>query len=87
MEPGLSVSHIMQVPTGGTLPTADGRVQMYPCYSFEFHLVLMTIDPDARQAGDQALRDRPRLRHGDQSEDRARHDAWAASRTASARRC
>ncbi len=21
----------MQVPTGGTLPTADGRVQMYPC--------------------------------------------------------
>ncbi len=45
-EPGLSVSHIMQVPTGGKLPTADGRVQMYPCYSFEFHLVLMAIDPD-----------------------------------------
>jgi CO/xanthine dehydrogenase Mo-binding subunit len=45
-EPGLSVSHIMQVPTGGALPTPDGRVQMYPCYSFEFHLVLMTIDPD-----------------------------------------
>jgi 2-furoyl-CoA dehydrogenase large subunit len=44
-EPGLAVSHIMQVPTGGTLPTADGRVQMYPCYAFEFHLVLMTIDP------------------------------------------
>jgi CO/xanthine dehydrogenase Mo-binding subunit len=46
MEPGLSVSHIMQVPTGGELPTADGRVQMYPCYSFEFHLVLVAIDPD-----------------------------------------
>ena len=45
-EPGLAVSHIMQVPTGGGLPTPDGRVQMYPCYSFEFHLVLMTIDPD-----------------------------------------
>jgi 3-oxo-Delta1-steroid hydratase/dehydrogenase large subunit len=45
-EPGLSVSHVMQVPTGGKLPTADGRVQMYPCYSFEFHLVLMAIDPD-----------------------------------------
>jgi 2-furoyl-CoA dehydrogenase large subunit len=45
-EPGLSVSHIMPVPTGGTLPTADGRVQMYPCYSFEFHLILLTIDPD-----------------------------------------
>ena len=28
------------------LPTADGRVQMYPCYSFEFHLVLVAIDPD-----------------------------------------
>src|SRR5262249_46219632 len=45
-EPGLSVSHVMQVPTGGALPTADGRVQMYPCYAFEFHLVLMAIDPD-----------------------------------------
>ncbi|HZP76972.1 MAG TPA: xanthine dehydrogenase family protein molybdopterin-binding subunit, partial [Pseudolabrys sp.] len=46
MEPGLSVSHIMQVPTGGTLPTPDGRVQMYPCFSFEFHLLLIAIDPD-----------------------------------------
>ena len=45
-EPGLTVSHVMQVPTGGKLPTADGRVQMYPCFSFEFHLVLMVIDPD-----------------------------------------
>jgi 2-furoyl-CoA dehydrogenase large subunit len=44
-EPGLATSHIMPVPTGGTLPTPDGRVQMYPCYAFEFHLVLMTIDP------------------------------------------
>ncbi|MGH6788867.1 MAG: molybdopterin cofactor-binding domain-containing protein, partial [Pseudolabrys sp.] len=33
------------VPTGGTLPTPDGRVQMYPCFSFEFHLVLLSIDP------------------------------------------
>jgi CO/xanthine dehydrogenase Mo-binding subunit len=46
MEPALSVSHIMPVPTGGGLPTADGRVQMYPCYSFEFHLMLVSIDPD-----------------------------------------
>ena len=45
-EPGLSESHIMQGPTGGTLPTADGRVQMYPCYAFEFHLLLLAIDPD-----------------------------------------
>ncbi|HEY4141502.1 MAG TPA: xanthine dehydrogenase family protein molybdopterin-binding subunit [Pseudolabrys sp.] len=44
-EPGLSVAHVMQVPTGGKLPTADGRVQMYPCTSFEFHLVLVAIDP------------------------------------------
>ncbi|HET7848823.1 MAG TPA: xanthine dehydrogenase family protein molybdopterin-binding subunit [Pseudolabrys sp.] len=46
MEPGLSVSHVMQVPTGGKLPTPDGRVQMYPCFSFEFHLLLVKIDPD-----------------------------------------
>jgi 2-furoyl-CoA dehydrogenase large subunit len=45
-EPGLAVSHIMQVPTGGALPTADGRVQMYPCYAFECHLLLLTIDPE-----------------------------------------
>jgi len=44
--PGLEASHVYQVPTGGTLPTPDGRVQMYPCHSFEFHVVLMTIDPD-----------------------------------------
>jgi 2-furoyl-CoA dehydrogenase large subunit len=45
-EPGLAESHIYPVPTGGTLPTEDGRVQMYPCFSFEFHLVLLTIDPE-----------------------------------------
>ena len=44
MEPGIEASHIMQVPTGGILPK-DGRVQMYPCHSFEFHVVLMAIDP------------------------------------------
>ncbi len=46
MEPGLAVSHVMQVPTGGNLPDADGRVHMYPCTSFEFHLILVIIDPD-----------------------------------------
>jgi 2-furoyl-CoA dehydrogenase large subunit len=45
-EPGLAVAHVYQVPTGGRLPTADGRVQMYPCFSFEFHLLLLSIDPD-----------------------------------------
>jgi 2-furoyl-CoA dehydrogenase large subunit len=45
-EPGLAFTHVMQVPTGGRLPTADGRVQMYPCFAFEFHLMLVAIDPD-----------------------------------------
>jgi CO/xanthine dehydrogenase Mo-binding subunit len=44
--PGLAFSHVMMVPMGGTLPTADGRVQMYPCFAFEFHLLLLTIDPE-----------------------------------------
>jgi 2-furoyl-CoA dehydrogenase large subunit len=44
MEPGLESTHVMQVPTGGHLPKG-GRVQMYPCHSFEFHVVLMAIDP------------------------------------------
>jgi CO/xanthine dehydrogenase Mo-binding subunit len=45
-EPGLAFSHVMMVPTGGQLPTADGRVQMYPCFAFEFHLLLLAVDPD-----------------------------------------
>jgi 2-furoyl-CoA dehydrogenase large subunit len=45
-EPGLAAEHIYQVPTGGVLPDKDGRVHMYPCFSFEFHLLLVSIDPD-----------------------------------------
>ncbi len=45
-EPGLEATNVYQVPTGNELPTADGRVQMYPCHSFEFHCILATIDPD-----------------------------------------
>jgi 2-furoyl-CoA dehydrogenase large subunit len=45
MEPGLEVTHVMQVPTGTKLPEG-GRVQMYPCHSFEFHLVLVSFDPE-----------------------------------------
>jgi 2-furoyl-CoA dehydrogenase large subunit len=45
MEPGLQEKFVMEVPTGGDLPTADGRVQMYPCHSFEAHVVLASIDP------------------------------------------
>lgn len=46
MEPGLQEKFVWEVPTGGQLPTADGRVQMYPCHSFESHVVLASIDPD-----------------------------------------
>lgn len=44
MEPGLEATHVMQVPTGAKLPE-NGRVQMYPCHSFEFHLILVAFDP------------------------------------------
>ena len=44
MDPGLAAFDIMQVPTGNALPV-DGKVHMYPCYSFEFHLVLLAFDP------------------------------------------
>ncbi|MEB3419165.1 xanthine dehydrogenase family protein molybdopterin-binding subunit [Salipiger marinus] len=44
MSPGFAAQHILQVPTGTELPK-DGRVQMYPCFSFEFHLVLVVFDP------------------------------------------
>ncbi len=46
MEPGLQAKFVWEVPTGGGLPTADGRVQMYPCYAFEAHIVYVEIDPD-----------------------------------------
>ncbi|MBR0869427.1 xanthine dehydrogenase family protein molybdopterin-binding subunit [Bradyrhizobium tropiciagri] len=45
MDPGLETTHVMQVPTATKLPE-DGRVQMYPCHSFEFHLVLVAFDPE-----------------------------------------
>jgi 2-furoyl-CoA dehydrogenase large subunit len=44
MMPGLQAMHVWEVPTGGTLPAADGRVQMYPCYAFEAHVVYAEID-------------------------------------------
>jgi 2-furoyl-CoA dehydrogenase large subunit len=46
MEPGLQAKFVWEVPTGGGLPDAQGRVQMYPCYAFEAHLVYLEIDPD-----------------------------------------
>ena len=46
LEPGLQAKFVWEVPTGGGLPGADGRVQMYPCYAFEAHVVYVEIDPD-----------------------------------------
>ncbi len=46
LEPGLQAQFTLQVPTGGGLPSADGRVQMYPCYAFEAHLVYAEVDRD-----------------------------------------
>lgn len=46
MEPGLQAQFVLEVPTGGTLPTPDGKVQMYPCYSFSAHIPVIEIDRD-----------------------------------------
>lgn len=48
-EPGLQANFVWEVPTGGAMPAADGTVQMYPCYSFEAHVPLITIDRDTGQ--------------------------------------
>lgn len=45
LEPGLDATAVAQVPTGGRLPTDDGRVHMYPCYAFSAHVVLAVVDP------------------------------------------
>ncbi len=46
VEPGLQAKFVWEVPTGGALPTAEGRVQIYPCYAFETHIIYVEIDPD-----------------------------------------
>ncbi len=46
MEPGLQAKFVWQVPTGGALPSADGVVQIYPCYAFETHIVYVELDRD-----------------------------------------
>ena len=48
-EPGLQAQHTWEVPTGGALPAKDGTIQMYPCYGFEAHIPLVTIDPETGQ--------------------------------------
>src|SRR5690606_22714279 len=45
MEPGLEAVYVAQVPGGGKL--ADHQlVQMYPTFSFEAHMVLVTVDQE-----------------------------------------
>jgi 2-furoyl-CoA dehydrogenase large subunit len=51
MEPGLQTQFVIEVPTGGTLPTAEGRVQMYPCHSFSAHVVAVEIDRGTGKVG------------------------------------
>src|SRR2546428_692502 len=46
IEPGLQAKFVWQVPTGGGLPTPEGRIQIYPCYAFQSHVVLVEVDPD-----------------------------------------
>jgi 2-furoyl-CoA dehydrogenase large subunit len=45
MEPGLQSAFVWEVPTGGTLPSPEGKVQMYPCQSFSAHIPAVEIDP------------------------------------------
>jgi 2-furoyl-CoA dehydrogenase large subunit len=56
LEPGLQAKLVWEVPTGGGLPTAEGRIQIYPCYAFEAHIVYLEIDretavPEIKQYG------------------------------------
>lgn len=44
-QPGLEVVRVAHTPRSGTLTAQDGTVQLYPCYSFEAHLVLAAVDP------------------------------------------
>jgi len=43
--PGLQAQHVWQVPLGGQLPDENGKVQLYPCFSFQAHIPLVEIDP------------------------------------------
>lgn len=46
VQPGLEVVHVAHTPRSGELTRPDDTVQLYPCYSFETHLVLAVLDPD-----------------------------------------
>ncbi|SEB59023.1 xanthine dehydrogenase family protein molybdopterin-binding subunit [Streptomyces melanosporofaciens] len=46
VQPGLEAVYVAHTPRSGELTRPDGTVQLYPCYSFEAHLVLAMVDPD-----------------------------------------
>jgi len=43
-QPGLETVYVAHTPRSGALAASDGTVQLYPCYSFEVHLVLARIE-------------------------------------------
>jgi CO/xanthine dehydrogenase Mo-binding subunit len=45
-QPGLEVVYVAHTPRSGNLAGPDGTAAIYPCYSFEAHLVLAAIDPE-----------------------------------------
>jgi CO/xanthine dehydrogenase Mo-binding subunit len=45
-QPGLEIVHVAHTPRSGKLAGPGGTVQLYPCYSFEAHLVLAAVDPE-----------------------------------------
>jgi CO/xanthine dehydrogenase Mo-binding subunit len=45
MQPGLEAVYVAQVPGGGMVAAGDGSVQMYPTFSFEAHVILVSVDP------------------------------------------
>jgi 2-furoyl-CoA dehydrogenase large subunit len=51
MEPGLEVVYVAHTPRSGRLAEADQSVLMYPCFSFEAHVVLAKIDPETGVIG------------------------------------
>lgn len=45
MEGGLSELYVMEVPGGGHLPDAEGRMQSYPAYTFSVHIPVVEVNP------------------------------------------
>jgi len=50
-QPGLEVVHVAHTPRSGALAAPDGTAQIYPCHSFEAHLVLAEVDPETGVVG------------------------------------